>query len=72
MIKKFKMDWESEQHSFIFEGCDRLSDVDMLNDLIQSLEHLRKHIGENFSLTEDTTVFYVTGGYDFTHIEETS
>jgi len=70
VLKNFKMDWETEEHSFIFEGCDRVSDVDMLNDLIGSLECLREHIAKNYKLTEDTPVFHVAGGYDFTHIRQ--
>ena len=70
MLKNFKMDWEVEEHSFIFEGCDRASDVDMLSDLIGSLECLREHITKNYNFAGDTSVFHVVGGYDFTHIRQ--
>ena len=68
MIKNFKMDWGTEEHTFTFDAADRVEAVDLLNDLIGSLEYLREHIGRNYNFTEDLPVFYVVGGQRFTEV----
>tara|TARA_R110001583_G_scaffold105196_1_gene252620 strand:- start:1868 stop:2107 length:240 start_codon:yes stop_codon:yes gene_type:complete len=45
MLKNCKMDWETEKHSYTFvTGCDRLTTLDSLGDLIGSLTILYDEI----------------------------
>jgi hypothetical protein len=72
MIKNFRMNWDNEEHRYTFEtmGC-RITSLDVLNDLIGSLEQLHKKIADEYSYEDKLPAkLKVTGGCGWTHIEQ--
>ncbi len=71
MIKRCKMNWETEEHTFEFNTCgSSLESLDFLGDFIGSLNDLYKKISEEHYQGEIPNVFKVRGGCIGTRIEE--
>ena len=70
MIKRCKMNWETEEHNFEFNTCgSSLDSLDFLGDFIGSLNALYKKISEEHYYGEIPNVFKVRGGCMHTVIE---
>jgi len=72
MIKNFRMNWDTEEHKFVFEtmGC-RITSLDMLNDMIGSLIQLHEKITNDYSYEDELPEkLKVTGGCGWTHVEQ--
>ena len=71
MIKRCKMNWETEDHTFEFHTCgNSIYSLDYLGDFIGSLNELYKKISEDHYYGEIPNVFKVRGGCMSTWIEE--
>ena len=71
MIKRCKIDWETEDHTFEFHTDGHvISSVDFLGDMIQSLQRLRKKILDKKLSEEIPDVYKVIGNCISTCIEE--
>ena len=70
MIKRCKMNWETEEHTFEFNtGGSVLESLDFLGDIIQSLTKLRNHIGEKDLSDEIPEVYKVIGGCGYAGVK---
>jgi hypothetical protein len=73
LLKYCQMSWEKEEHSFTFDtGGNKITALDSLGDLINSLQDLYAHIHDttSYGSSFDMPRYYkVRGGYDYTNIE---
>lgn len=70
MIKRCKMNWETEEHSYEFNtGGSVLESLDFLGDIIQSLTKLRNQIGEKDINDVIPEVYKVKGGCGYSNIK---
>ena len=71
MIKNFRMNWETEKHTYTFKtGSCRISSLDMLGDLMGSLESLYEKIANEYSYEDNLPKeFKVTAGCGWSHVE---
>jgi len=71
MIKRCKMNWETEDHTFEFHTEGQvITSLDFLRDLIQSLKKLRDNIADKPLSEEIPEVYKVRGNCINTWIKE--
>jgi|SaaInlV_120m_DNA_3_1039746.scaffolds.fasta_scaffold08024_6 hypothetical protein len=70
MIKRCKMNWETEEHTFEFNtGGSVLESIDFLGDMIQSLIKLHKQIADKDINDKIPEVYKVKGGFGYSSIK---
>tara|TARA_R110000803_G_scaffold185187_1_gene247556 strand:- start:313 stop:534 length:222 start_codon:yes stop_codon:yes gene_type:complete len=71
MIKRCKIDWDTEDHTFEFHTEGQvITSLDFLGDLIQSLKKLRNKIADKPLSEEIPDVYKVRGNCINTWIKE--
>lgn len=71
MIKRCKIDWDTEDHTFEFHTEGQvITSLDFLGDLIQSLKKLRDNIADKPLSEEIPEVYKVRGNCINTWIKE--